>query len=116
MQVLGLDTSNYTTSAAVFDGTAGKNQGRLLQVRSGELGLRQSDALFQHVKQLPLILEELGRDGALSGLRAGAFSGGGLVGRPYRAAGLPLFGLAFIRGDDGAFACGAGSGSSGSTG
>ena len=59
MPVLGLDTSNYTTSAAVFDGADGCNAGRLLAVRPGELGLRQSDALFQHVKQLPALLEEL---------------------------------------------------------
>lgn len=59
MQVLGLDTSNYTTSAALFDGETGRNIGRLLDVRPGELGLRQSDALFQHVKRLPGLLEEL---------------------------------------------------------
>ena len=59
MPVLGLDTSNYTTSAALFDGETGVNLGRLLDVRPGELGLRQSDALFQHVKRLPLLLEEL---------------------------------------------------------
>lgn len=54
MSCLGIDTSNYTTSAAVYrpDGT-GYNNGRLLTVKSGELGLRQSDALFQHVKRLP---------------------------------------------------------------
>ena len=40
MSVLALDTSNYTTSAAVFDGQEGENVGRLLQVRPGELGLR----------------------------------------------------------------------------
>lgn len=57
--VLGLDTSNYTTSAALFDGTSGENFGRLLDVRPGELGLRQSDALFQHVKRLPALLETL---------------------------------------------------------
>ena len=51
MAVLGLDTSNYTTSVAVFDGRNGWNEGRLLDVRPGELGLRQSDALFQHVKR-----------------------------------------------------------------
>ena len=50
MPVLGLDTSNYTTSVAVFDGREGWNESRLLEVRPGELGLRQSDALFQHVK------------------------------------------------------------------
>jgi len=40
MAVLGLDTSNYTTSVAVFDGQNGWNEGRLLDVRPGELGLR----------------------------------------------------------------------------
>ena len=59
MPVLGLDTSNYTTSAAVFDGEGGGNQGWLLEVRPGELGLRQSDALFQHVKHLPEVVEAL---------------------------------------------------------
>ena len=59
MPVLGLDTSNYTTSAAVFDGERGRNQGRLLEVHPGELGLRQSDALFQHVKHLPEVVEAL---------------------------------------------------------
>lgn len=59
MPVLGLDTSNYTTSAALFDGQTGKNTGCLLDVRPGELGLRQSDALFQHVKRLPQLLEGL---------------------------------------------------------
>lgn len=50
---LGFDTSNYTTSIAVFDGTNGVNEGKLLAVPSGALGLRQSEALFQHVKGLP---------------------------------------------------------------
>ena len=59
MAVLGLDTSNYTTSAALFDGVSGTNSGRLLDVRPGELGLRQSDALCQHVKRLPELLEQL---------------------------------------------------------
>ena len=36
MRTLGIDTSNYTTSAAVFDGTSGENAGRLLDVRPGE--------------------------------------------------------------------------------
>ena len=64
------DTSNYTTSAAVFDGADGCNAGRLLAVRPGELGLRQSDALFQHVKQLPALLEELEGRGLLRDLKA----------------------------------------------
>ena len=62
---LGLDTSNYTTSAAVFDGTGGVNVGRLLDVPAGSLGLRQSDALFQHVKRLPGLIATLREEGAL---------------------------------------------------
>lgn len=59
MMVLGLDTSNYTTSIAAFDGREGTNVSRLLDVKPGELGLRQSDALFSHVKRLPELAERL---------------------------------------------------------
>ena len=45
MSVIGIDTSNYTTSIACFDGASG--------VKPGELGLRQSDAVFSHTKSLP---------------------------------------------------------------
>ena len=58
--VLAFDTSNYTTSCAWFDGTDGNNSGKLLDVKPGELGLRQSEALFSHVKRLPEIVERLG--------------------------------------------------------
>ncbi len=70
VRALGLDTSNYTTSAAVFDGRDGYNAGRLLEVHPGELGLRQSDALFQHVKHLPGRFAELRAEGWLDGLSA----------------------------------------------
>lgn len=52
---LGLDTSNYTTSAALYDSSNDTvtHSRKLLPVREGELGLRQSDAVFAHVKQLP---------------------------------------------------------------
>ncbi len=53
MSVIAFDTSNYTTSIAWFDGTAGENCSQLLPVREGELGLRQSDAVFHHTKSLP---------------------------------------------------------------
>ncbi len=53
MSVIGVDTSNYTTSIAFFDGTGGENCSRLLPVKQGELGLRQSDAVFAHIKSLP---------------------------------------------------------------
>lgn len=56
---LGIDTSNYTTSVAAFDGRDGINRSRLLDVAPGQLGLRQSDALFSHVKRLPALTEQL---------------------------------------------------------
>ena len=51
--VIGIDTSNYTTSIAFFDGETGENCSKLLPVKQGELGLRQSDAVFAHTKSLP---------------------------------------------------------------
>lgn len=59
MITLGFDTSNYTTSVAAFDGTQGNNCSRLLDVKPGELGLRQSDALFAHIKRLPELSDRL---------------------------------------------------------
>lgn len=58
---LGIDTSNYRTSAAIFDSGnhTWQNSGRLLEVPEGRIGLRQSDALFQHVLHLPERIEEL---------------------------------------------------------
>ena len=53
MSVIGIDTSNYTTSIAFFDGEGGVNCSKLLPVKQGELGLRQSDAVFAHIKSLP---------------------------------------------------------------
>ena len=53
MSVIGIDTSNYTTSIAFFNGIGGENCSRLLPVKQGELGLRQSDAVFSHIKCLP---------------------------------------------------------------
>ena len=69
-QCLGFDTSNYTTSAAVFGNGRAENRGRLLTVPEGALGLRQSDALFQHVKRLHLMVERLRADGALRQIAA----------------------------------------------
>ena len=53
MSVIGIDTSNYTTSIAYYDGVGGENCSKLLPVKQGELGLRQSDAVFAHIKSLP---------------------------------------------------------------
>jgi N6-L-threonylcarbamoyladenine synthase len=67
---LALDTSNYTTSVAVFDGLIGHNESRLLDVPAGELGLRQNQALFQHVKRLPQLFSALEEVGALGCIQA----------------------------------------------
>ncbi|WP_167875194.1 peptidase M22 [Caproiciproducens galactitolivorans] len=56
---LGIDTSNYTTSAALFQNGEIRQEKMLLPVKPGELGLRQSDAVFHHVQQLPVLLEAL---------------------------------------------------------
>ena len=53
MSVIGFDTSNYTTSIAWFDGQTAINHSKLLPVKSGALGLRQSDAVFHHTQSLP---------------------------------------------------------------
>ena len=57
LSVLGIDTSCYTTSAALArDGEIVAFERRLLPVPGGERGLRQSEADFAHVKQLPDVL------------------------------------------------------------
>lgn len=61
MVFLGIDTSNYTTSTAVyFDETGEVRQNkRLLPVKEGAVGQRQSDAVFGHVKALGALAQEL---------------------------------------------------------
>ena len=60
--IIGLDTSCYTTSVAAVtvDGQVLASCRKLLPVKMGERGLRQSEAVFIHVRQLPERLEELG--------------------------------------------------------
>ncbi len=56
---LGIDTSCYTTSLAAVCGEKVINIKKPLMVKEGDCGLRQSDAVFQHIKNLPLCFEEL---------------------------------------------------------
>ena len=60
ISALGLDTSNYTTSAAFFGDGEMDSRGMILPVKEGEIGLRQSDAVFHHTRQLPEVLSMLG--------------------------------------------------------
>ncbi len=59
MFVIGFDTSNYTTSVSYFNGIEGRNCSQLLPVKEGSLGLRQSDAVFSHIKSLPELFGRL---------------------------------------------------------
>lgn len=56
---LGFDTSNYTTSVAIFDKGSVMQEKRLLPVKEGERGIRQSDAVFHHTKAYSELLEKL---------------------------------------------------------
>ncbi len=88
MSVIGFDTSNYTTSIAFFDGYDGENHSRLLPVKEGELGLRQSDAVFHHTKSLPELSDRL-----FSHIPADAITAVGVSTRPRAVDGsyMPCF-------------------------
>ncbi len=55
----GIDTSNYTTSLAICDeqGNVVLNYKKLLPVKDGERGLRQSDAVFHHTSAMNEVSE-----------------------------------------------------------
>ena len=56
--VLGIDTSCYTTSVACFGEAGVLYDGRtLLPVQKGGRGLRQSEGVFLHTRQLPPLVE-----------------------------------------------------------
>lgn len=89
MITLGFDTSNYTTSVALYDSETGavRQKKLLLPVASGEKGLRQSDAVFHHTARLFPLVEELldGFDGKIGAI--------GVSSRPRDAEGsyMPCF-------------------------
>ena len=88
MCVIGFDTSNYTTSIACFNGVGGVNCSQLLPVKAGELGLRQSDAVFHHTKSLPELSGRL-----FSNAEVGAITAIGVSTRPRAVDGsyMPCF-------------------------
>lgn len=91
MNVLGIDTSCYTTSIALCDG-----QGRLildlrrpLSVPERQTGLRQSEAVFAHIRHLPELLTEARQTlGAEFGFSAIAYSA---QPRPEPGSYMPVF-------------------------
>ncbi len=57
--ILGIDTSCYTTSVAVCEGEKIICDNRKpLEVIKGNRGLRQSEAVFQHIKALPELIKK----------------------------------------------------------
>lgn len=73
MLTLGIDTSNYATSLAVFDTNAGEvvcDCKKFLPVKPGQMGLRQSDALFHHTAALPQLLREISEKADFSAIGA----------------------------------------------
>ncbi len=88
---LGFDTSNYKTSIAVAgsDGTVVRDVRRFLNVKKGNRGLRQSEALFQHVMNIQDIAPQLMLDPDIRGnIRAVAVSSRP---RPEEGSYMPVF-------------------------
>ncbi|MEI7883971.1 MAG: O-sialoglycoprotein endopeptidase [Clostridia bacterium] len=58
---LGIDTSCYTTSLAIINdqGDLVSEKRQVLQVTEGKRGLQQSEALFQHLLNLPKLWQDL---------------------------------------------------------
>ncbi len=87
MKTLGIDTSNYTTSVAICDnGIITENIRIPLPVAEGGVGLRQSDAVFAHIKNMPQLMNSIRSD--ISDINAV-----GVSSRPRDAAGsyMPCF-------------------------
>ena len=61
MSTIGFDTSNYTTSCSVCteSGVVLQNLKLPLPVSQGQRGLRQSEALFHHINQMPELIDKL---------------------------------------------------------
>jgi len=59
--ILGIDTSCYTSSVALVDmaGNLVAEGRQLLDVAEGERGLQQGAAVFQHIRNLPGLIEKL---------------------------------------------------------
>jgi len=62
MRYLGIDTSSCATSAAVYDSTSGSVLGSVkinLQIKDGDLGMQQNDAIFLHTQNVSELMEQL---------------------------------------------------------
>lgn len=90
MAVLGIDTSCYRTSLAIVgDGAICADERYLLQVPPGGRGLRQSEALFQHVGHLGALCQRAFQAAGPVALEAVCVS---TRPRPVEGSYMPVFG------------------------
>ena len=73
MNILGIDTSNYTTSVALAGEDGFRQSRKILSVGKGECGLRQSNALFLHTVNLPEMMEALRPMGKIDAVAYSAY-------------------------------------------
>lgn len=73
MRVLGIDTSNYTTSVALAEEEEFRQARQILSVEKGERGLRQSNALFLHTVNLPKLVSSLAPMGGIDAVAYSAY-------------------------------------------
>lgn len=89
MYFLGIDTSNYTTSVALINENKEVIQRKkLLPVKDGEIGLRQSDAVFHHTSQLHSLYSDILKDINPSEIKA---VGASVKPRPVEGSYMPCF-------------------------
>ena len=67
---IGIDTSNYTTSLAAYDGETMTSLKQLLKVPLGKIGLRQSECVFSHMQTLGDMFEKMQNMGRLHNIEA----------------------------------------------
>ena len=63
--ILGIDTSAYTTSIALINEENNEilaDERKVLEVKEGQKGLRQQEAVFQHLKNLPELYARITQD------------------------------------------------------
>ena len=63
--ILGIDTSAYTTSIALINEENNEilaDERKILEVKKGQKGLRQQEAVFQHLKNLPELYAKITHD------------------------------------------------------
>lgn len=85
--IIGIDTSCYTTSIALIDddGAIIKDRRVMLEVKSGQRGLRQSEAVFQHIQNFPRLVDDLKEIAPITGVAAS------IRPRPVSGSYLPVF-------------------------